>query len=175
MGSESPNLLRGGEGVGELRQRRGDGVQATDEHHRVLPEALPPLGLHPALSRSPIMILSNSKSDSIHKKRKKGIVRDKQSPWRRRRVVGARGDPRGWCRRGCGGCARTAGRRRRGWRAPRWRSPWEWDASKLREGSGQRLLFDSVGSESRRGRGEVGEKSFKSGAASQRSDRIGRE
>jgi len=71
VGSESPNLLRGGEGVGELRQRRGDGVQATDEHQRVLPEALPPLGLHPALSRSPIKILSNSKSDSIPKKNEK--------------------------------------------------------------------------------------------------------
>lgn len=47
-----PNLLRGGEGVGELRQRGGYGVEATHQHQRVLPEPLPPLGFHPALQRS---------------------------------------------------------------------------------------------------------------------------
>lgn len=38
------NLLGGGEGVGELREGGGDGVEAPDQHQRVLPEPLGPLG-----------------------------------------------------------------------------------------------------------------------------------
>lgn len=62
----------------------------------------------------------------LHEKQT-GIVINRLSPWghRRRRLAGGHGGLRGWCRRGCGGGPRTVGRRRRGWRAPRWRSPWE--------------------------------------------------
>jgi hypothetical protein len=46
------NLLGGGERVGELREGGGDGVEAPDQHQRVLPEALGPLGRRAALHRA---------------------------------------------------------------------------------------------------------------------------
>ena len=65
------------------------------------------------------------------------------SPWGRRRL-GGHGGPRGWCRRGCGDGPRTVGRRRRGWRAPRWRIPWGAGGDVEVEGSGHQRLVPQI-------------------------------
>lgn len=76
-------LLGGGEGVGELRERRGDGVEAADQHQRVLPEPLRAPGRHRALHQTD-QIRASTRQDPAPDRQKEGFGPGSRS-WLRRR------------------------------------------------------------------------------------------